>query len=396
MSDTSETEPVRILLWSAGGSGEHYHGPASFTYRLYSTAPPGQVQVSLAHGFPQQEIHSLFHRQQFVHRVGRGPVDRWRFIRRGCKWIESNRSEFDVFHGITAFHHSVVPALRAERCGIPAVLFIANHLVELSDKGGLKGLLGLPRKRQGMVRNLSGMIAMSQAIYDELRGYGVPEEKIARIPMGVNTNVFYPVPGSTERSELRLRLGWLDVPTLTFVGGITERKQPHLLVEAVGRLKQAGIECQLVIVGPEQQATYVSAMKDRAKQLGITDRIVWYGFTRDIAPLFRAADFFALPSTNEGMAAALVEAMASGLAPIATRVSGSVDVIADGVDGRLVDGDASTIADVLKEFIGDPSLSAQLGRAAREKVLAYYSADAVFAAHLRLFRRIMSGGTAAE
>src|SRR5262249_52852990 len=156
--------------------------------------------------------------------------------------------QFDIFHGLAAFQTTVEPAYAAQRLGLPSVVFVANHGVEFADKPGLKAILGLPRRRRAMAKQISGLIAMSQAIYDELRSYDIPESKIARIPMGVDTTRFRPSVDAVERQALRGQFGWPDRPTLIFVGGITERKRPHLLVEAIGLLHKRGLECQLAIV----------------------------------------------------------------------------------------------------------------------------------------------------
>jgi glycosyltransferase involved in cell wall biosynthesis len=387
---------IKLLLWSSRGSGEHYHGPASFTYRLYSSAPAGRVDVTLAHGLSSQEQYPLFSSQHLISTLGELPWQRPVFIRKGCRWLDRHYQAFDVMHSISGYHHSVVPAVHAERLGLPAVLFVTNHNLEFVDKKGWKSLLGLPRKRRELVKELSALIAMSQDIYDELRSFGVPEEKIARIPMGVNTETFRPVETPSDKAELRKQLGWLDLPTLIFVGAVVKRKRPDLLVEAVGLLKKRQIDCQLAVVGPPNEENYLRRMKARAEELGVADRIVWFGFTREIAPLFKAADFFGLPSSNEGMAAALIEAMSCGLAPIVTPISGSVDVVRDGRNGRIVQPDAAEIADVLADYLREPGTATAHGQASRQIVLETYSNDAVFSSYERLFRRVMKGQPAAE
>jgi glycosyltransferase involved in cell wall biosynthesis len=388
--------PLRVLLWSVRGSGEHYNGPASFTYRLYSSAPEGRVKVTLAHGWPNQDDYNLFDSQHFISDPGISPLHYLQFIRRGYKWLDEHRNDFDVMHGIHAFHSSVLPAVHAERSGLPAVIFVANHQTQLGDKKGLKGLLGLPKARRQLIKKLSGLIAMSEAINQELLGYGIPEEKIARIPMGVNTQVFHPPDSENNRKLLREEFGWLDLPTLIFVGGVVSRKRPDLLVEAIGLLKRRGLDCQLVVAGPDSEPTYTRRIKDRARELGVSDQVVWFGFTREIDRLFRAANYFSLPSENEGMAAALIEAMASGLPPIVTRISGSQDVVADGVTGSFVRADAEDIANVLSDYIQNPQIAEKQGKAARQRVLESYSNESVFKAYERLFRRIANGGVAAE
>jgi glycosyltransferase involved in cell wall biosynthesis len=279
---------------------------------------------------------------------------------------------------------------------LPAVVFVANHQTQLSDKAGVKRLLGLARKRRRLVKELGGLIAMSKVIYEELKGYGIPEDKIAQIPMGVNTRIFFPAESEAAKSDSRSELGWLDLPTIIFVGGVVRRKRPDLIIDALHILKDRGLDCQLVIVGPEGDAAYSKEMRARATEYHVTDRVVWYGFAKDISRLFRAADYFCLPSSNEGMSAALIEAMASGLPAIVTPISGSTDAVEDDKSGRFVHADANMIADVVGEYVCDSRLAKLHGMAARQRVEERFSSEAVFSAYERLFRRIMAGKSAAE
>ncbi|MCI0363143.1 MAG: glycosyltransferase family 4 protein [Phycisphaerales bacterium] len=389
-SQPKPQKPIRVLLWSPGGSGEHYHGPGSFSYRLYSSAAPGRFEITLVHGFRSQKAHELFQAQHLLHPLG-GALATWQFVRKGREWLVRNAREFDVFHGLAGFQATVAPAFEAQKLGLPAAIFIASHLMDLADKGGWKAIIGMPRRRRKMVKSLSAVIAMSQAIYDEMIGYGIAPTKIARIPMGVDCGRFHPVGDESERRSVRRQLGWKELPTLVFAGGITDRKRPHLLVEALGVLKSRGLECQLAMIGPDHQPQYTQHMKQRAGELKVDSQIIWFGFTEDIAPLLRAGDFFALPSANEGMPAALVEAMASGLPSIVTAISGNTDLVGDNVHGRIVQPDADDIAAALAVYLNDSALARRQGLAAREKVVAQFSTTVVLDEYERMFRRMMAG-----
>jgi len=183
---------------------------------------------------------------------------------------------------------------------------------------------------------------------------------------------------------------------LVFVGGITERKQPHLLIEAIGLLHKRGLKCQLAIVGPDQEPPYTERMKHRAREVGVESQVIWFGFTQDIGPLFRASDVIGLPSANEGMPAALVEAMASSIPSIVTAISGTTDLVIDGQHGRVVTADPAHIAEALAHYLKNPEAARLQGQVARDKVLRQYSTAVVLQAYERLFRRVMAGGDAAE
>ncbi len=393
---TGEKNPIRVILWSYKGSGLHYGGPGMSAYRLYSKAEAGRFRLELVHGWPEQAQTPLFEEQHLISPLSNlGPRPQWRFIRKGIRWLKASARRFDVFHGLQGFHLTIRPAFEAERLGLPAVIKLGAYRTDLADKPGWRAWLNLPRRRRRLAIQLSGMIAISEAIAQELLGYGFPESKIARIPDGVDTDQFHPATAD-ERRSLRCQLNLKELPTFLFVGGIAPRKNPMVMVEAIGLLKRHGIECQLVIVGPDHDPAYTMAVKERANDLGVRDLVVWFGFTADIAPLYRIADVYGLPSSQEGLPNALLEAMASGLPSIVTPISGSTDVVSDGKTGMLMVAEAGPIAESLSTYVTDPTLARLHGSAARQLMEQRYSVVAVLAAHERLFRRVMSGGSAAE
>jgi glycosyltransferase involved in cell wall biosynthesis len=399
--DTPATtsDPIRVLLWSPAGSGDHYHGPGSFMYRLYSGAAPGRFDISLAHGLVGQKEYPLFRAQHRIAPLGGGGIASlrmWRFLWRARSWLRSHAREFDVFHGLTAFHVSLAPAIEAQRLGVPAAIFMAAHNKELTDKAGLKRLLGLPRRRRKMIREVAAVIAMTQLIHEELVAIGVPERRIARIPMGVDMQRFHPPVSMADRAAVRAELGWPERFTLAFVGGLTQNKRPHLLMEALALLRKQGVEAQVAFIGPDHNPEYVAGIKSRSRELGVADLLIWHGFTPDVSPLLRGCDCFALPSTSEGMPASMVEAMASGMPVIATPISGAVDLVQEDRTGLFVQPDPQDIARTWRVYVDQPERAWREGQAARMHVQNTHSREAVLDAHERMFRRIMTGGDAAE
>ena len=175
---------------------------------------------------------------------------------------------------------------------------------------------------------------------------------------------------------------------MLFAGGINRRKRPHLLAEAIARLHQQAREVQLVLAGPVNDAAYLQAMRDSMRSQGCAELLLHHPFTPDVAPLYRAADVFCLPSSNEGMPNALLEAMASSLACIATNISGSADLISHAETGLLIDSDGGALDEALTSAIGPGKEAHNLGVNARRLIEQRYSAEAILDAHESLFRSI--------
>jgi glycosyltransferase involved in cell wall biosynthesis len=356
----------------------------------------GRFNLTLAHAFPPQERYPLF---SDVHQIASRtdtPFTAWRFLRTTKRWLEANANRFDVFHGLRAYHETVAPAFLAQRMGLPAVVKPAAHRADLIDKRGWLAPLRLQRRRREMLKSLSGVIAISRAIAEELLTHGIPPRKIAQIPNGVDTDLFEPVDEATRRRQ-REALGWRDIPTLLFVGAVLPRKRPHLLVEAIAFVKRRGYDCQLVIAGPTtHDAAYVNQIQQRAKELGVQDLIIMAGFKAEIAPLYRASDVFGFPTVREGLPNALLEAMASGLPSIVTAFPGLDDLLTSNREGSITGATGQEIAEALEAYLKTQALRKAHGDAARARVLAHFGTAAVLDAHERLFRRIMAGGDAAN
>lgn len=379
--------PLKLLLWAPKGAGRHYGGPGTAAYAVLSSRKRGDLIVDLAHGYPPQEQYDVFQRQWPIGDV-RTFWSRQMFTRRGVHWVAAHASQYDVFFGLMAFDFTVLPALKAEALGVPAVVKIVNYRGDLADKGLIKSLYGAPRRRRLGIRQISAVVAISDGIRQELLEYGVDEARIACIPNGVDTDRFSPCSSAEEKKSIRQELGLADEPTVVFVGALVPRKQPHLVIDAVRLLKAQGTRIQVLLVGPAPDAKYLSRLKGLVHEASLADQVRFLGFIQDCSQAYRAADYFVLPSLREGMPNSLLEAMSCGLECICLPIPGVVDVIANGVHGWLIDGSAAELAAML----GD-SLRTRLpilGGEARKRVTESYSAKAVYSSYLRLFQRLRS------
>jgi glycosyltransferase involved in cell wall biosynthesis len=359
-------------------------------YRLFARAQPGRFAVTLAHGFHEQERYPCFVDQHFVSRM---PTDArsfalWEF--RSRRWLRRHARDYDVFLGLQGWHYTVSAAAYANRLGLPSAVRPGAFRRDFANKRSLGTLLGLPAWRRRAIRELPAVIAISKDIAEEVHGYGVPREKIAYIPNGVDVELFRPAT-ATEKRRLRAELGWPDLPTILFSGALVRRKRPDLLVDAVSLLKRRGQDVHLVFVGPQHQGDTVDQVRTRCEELGLAGQVSVLGFRRDVQATYRAADVFCLPSHSEGMANAMLEAMASGLPSIVTDVSGVRDVLENEVHGMIVGHCAKMIAEAIGRYIDCPGLAASHGTAARELILREYNAAVTLDRYERVFRCLISG-----
>jgi glycosyltransferase involved in cell wall biosynthesis len=144
-----------------------------------------------------------------------------------------------------------------------------------------------------------------------------------------------------------------------------------------------GGNLRLAIVG---DGPLLPMLREKVRALGL-DGLVWLpGARSDVAAILRGFDVFAMSSIAEGTPGSALEAMASGLPVVGTRVGGIPEVVAEGVTGQVVPPrDPAALAEALARYALDPELAAAHGAAGRARVLAHYSMPAMVAGYQALY-----------
>jgi glycosyltransferase involved in cell wall biosynthesis len=219
------------------------------------------------------------------------------------------------------------------------------------------------RNARAVVGNSAGLCQLAQNF---MPGLAVPE-----IPNGVDTARFFP---SARPSGTTCEL--------LFVGRLAPQKGVDILLNALARIPK-GWRLRIAGDGPERER--LSAL---AATLGLEGRVDFLGWTqRDALPeLYRSADVFVFPSYDEGMPNVVLEALASGLPIVATRIAGNDQLVAEGENGTLVPpGDPSAFASALMPLIADHALRATLGATSRNIAVERFSWARSAAAYELLF-----------
>ena len=269
------------------------------------------------------------------------------------------------------------------RSGVPYVLSLQG-----GDVPGFMGeTLALHHRLSGPVitkvwQEASAVIANSNGLTELARrhvsGAGADLEtglEIGMIPAGADLDAVAPPTVPTLEGPLRL----------LFVGRLVSQKGLDVLFRALSKLKDHK-DWTLTIAGE-------GPLKDELARAGqglkLSDQIVFRGWLeRDHLPaVYRDADVFVLPSRDEGMPNAMLEAMAAGLPVIGSRVAGIDEVVVDDETGLLVPpDDAEALANALETVIEDRDKTFALGQAARKRVAERYSWDLAADAYLSLLR----------
>ncbi len=177
---------------------------------------------------------------------------------------------------------------------------------------------------------------------------GIPAEKIAIIPFGVDLNLFSPV----QRPGLSRPLRFV------FLGTLGARKGVPLLLQAWRSLDTHGAELWLAGSVNERHVRLIPALPG-LRRIGKVPH-------RELPGLLRQCDVLVLPSYFEGLAQVQLEALATGLPIIATEATGAPDLITHGVEGYIIPtGDADALRDALQRFITSPADLTHMSPAAR-------------------------------
>jgi glycogen synthase len=222
-------------------------------------------------------------------------------------------------------------------------------------------------------RDASAVIANSNGLRQLAQVFEARFE-IPVIPNGVNLDLYK----ATDRE-------WSS-PRLLSVGRLVHQKGLDLAIHALGGLKDLDWEWRIAGDGPEMQP-----LQSLAQELGIDDRVFFLGWQsrEQIIESYKQSNVFLFPSRHEGMPNAMLEAMASGLPVVATCISGSEELVSDGINGYLTPSeDIEALQSALKKILGDSALRQQMGNASRRRVEESYSWESTAGQYALLLEKV--------
>ncbi|WP_448204597.1 glycosyltransferase [Azospirillum sp. sgz302134] len=208
----------------------------------------------------------------------------------------------------------------------------------------------------------SRFVAVSGVVRDYLLSLGVPGDRVALSPNGIDT-----APQPATPAGLRAALGWGgEAFVMVLVGRLDPIKGHRVLFQALHNLRERHprLRCLVVGEGPER-----AALEAEVARLSLQERVHFTGFRTDVPAILAEADLFCLPSLSEGLPYAALEAARVGVPMLLSKVGGLAESFADGRDAVMAaPGQPAALAAALDRCVSRPEQLAPLAEAARRTV----------------------------
>jgi len=317
--------------------------------------------------------------------LGKGPGHLAKLYPRIFRLLREQRPAIVHSRNLAALE-AQVPAWAA---GVP-VRIHGEHGWDVNDLSGKSNRYRLVRRLYRPFVN--HYIALSRHIESYLeRRVGVPPRKVTQIYNGVDTARFRPSAGGREPIP---GCPFTD-PSLWIVGTVGRLqavKDQTSLAKAFVRASRsdprARERMRLVVIGDGPLREDVAAILAVA---GVADLAWLPGERPDVPAIMRGLDCFALPSLAEGISNTILEAMATGLPLVATRVGGNPELVESGLTGSLVPpADSAALADAILAYFRDPTVARRHGKAARSRAERQFSLDQMAAEYEQLYLELLA------
>lgn len=245
-------------------------------------------------------------------------------------YLRKHHRELALTHAHYAFPTGLIALLGKRRYGVPYVVTLHGGDIDKMAKKNAR----IRQMTQDVLRGADHLITVGERLKQEVvSDFGVDEQKVTVMSMGVDRNVFRPLPKGKVRHKLNLPE---NTPVVLFVGNIIREKGVVELVRAFAAVKERFPEASLHLIGSTRSEAYVEEVRQCAADLAL-DGVTFEGTKpqKELADWLAAADVMALPSYHEGFGLVALEAMAAGTQVVASDVGGLTYLLADGA-GILV------------------------------------------------------------
>jgi glycosyltransferase involved in cell wall biosynthesis len=227
-------------------------------------------------------------------------------------------------------------------------------------------------------------------------GIAKGEEDSIALLNGVNLGTFRPaIVRDGEAAGLRRHLGLPpETPVVGIVGRIVREKGYREFLQAARTLTATGVNARFLVLGdslPSDRDQFGASFRRQVKEAGLEDRFVFTGLTDRVPEYLRTMDIFVLPSYREGLPRSVLEAMATGLPVVATRIRGCREAVVHGETGLLVPPkDAVALGRAIHHLLEHPGEAQRMGEAGYRRAVEMYDERLVQARFVGVFDRLLN------
>ncbi|MDP2795543.1 MAG: glycosyltransferase family 4 protein [Sulfurisoma sp.] len=229
------------------------------------------------------------------------------------------------------------------------------------------------------------VVTVSAHVARYLESAGVPRDRITAVPTGIDLTRYV---AASDGGTLRAELGLPAEAPLVGTVAILRRKKGHAeLLEAMPAVLARFPAAHFVFAGDGPQR---ENLERRIAELGLGGSVHLLGLRRDVVNVLQSLDLFVLPTHQEALGTAFVEAGALGLAAIGSNVDGVPEIVGAGETGKLVPvNNPPALANAIVELLADPAMRQRMGEAARQKVATHFSREAMVNGILAVYQHLM-------
>ena len=317
--------------------------------------------------------------------LGSGTVASLSFMFSSFLFLIKNRRKYRIIHA----HLPSSPAITATVAG---KVLRKKVIVKFACSGKTGNIQTSDRtclgraKLKFLMKYTDIFVCVSKEVERELINYGFDKERVVEISNGVDTALFYPV-DDLQKGNLRRRFNFPSLPVMVYSGRLESRKRLAILLKAWQRVVKVKEESYLLIVGDGSQK---DSLINLAKELKIIESVKFTGQVDSVNEYLQAGDGFVFPSSAEGLSNALLEAMATELPIVATKIGGTEEAIENERNGILVEPDnVDQLANGIITLLSQPEVAHKFGREARRTIEENYSIDIVAQKHLKVYEEIV-------
>lgn len=294
----------------------------------------------------------------------------------------ATQRHLDLFHVHYAVPHATSAWLAKQMLEQPEDLKIVTTL-----HGTDITLVGQDPSYRSIVRfsieRSDGLTAVSEFLRREtVATFGCSDCEVRVIPNFVDAQLFHRRADGYHRNALANR----DEKILMHISNFRPVKRVEDVVRVAARVMEE-VPARLILVGDGPDRPVAD---ERARKLGVGDRVVFLGKQEQVAELLGCADLFLLPSESESFGLSALEAMASEVPVVGTRCGGLEELVRDGVTGRLLPvGAVDAMAQAAIEILSDADRQREMGEAGRKDAIDLYSADGIVEVYEAYYEEVL-------